>query len=332
MNYEEFNDSNLKKIISQFGYPKKIKILYISTYKPDYTRTESLLELFQRNKINCKIVLTGKSKWRHLKAVLALLKHQKRYDLIFVGFRGQEILPFIRLFTKKPIMFDAFISVYDTLCFDRKIFRPNSLIGKFLRWYDTYLCKISSQVLVDTKAHANYFRKEFGAKNVDWLYVGCNKKLFRPIKIKKDKDKFIVFWYGTANPLQGIDTMLKAAKILEKNNEVHLRMVGPVRKKYARLINRLNLKNVEFIDYIPYKQLPIEIAKADVCLGGHFSSISKAQRVIAGKVFQFLACGKQIILSDNPANRELFNDERLVSFVKQNNENALANKIMEILK
>ena len=59
------------------------------------------------------------------------------------------------------IIFDAFISVYDTLCFDRKKFRSNSIIGKFLKWYDSYLCNISDIVLVDTKTHKKYFEKEF---------------------------------------------------------------------------------------------------------------------------------------------------------------------------
>jgi glycosyltransferase involved in cell wall biosynthesis len=327
--YEKFNKKNLMKILSKFKDPKKIKILYISTYFPNYTRSETILNLFDKLKIKYKPLLVGKS--NYLKAIYNLIKHQKNYDLVFVAFRGHEILPFIKLFTRKPIIFDAFISVYDTLCFDRKKIKPNSLFGRLLKRYDKYLCKRSDIVLVDTKTHSEYFKKEFNCKNIDYLYVGCNKKLFMPLKIKEKSKKFTVFWYGSSNPLQGAKVILKTAKKLESKKNVIFKLVGPLRKKYPKLIKKLNLKNVEFIDYIGYKSLPNEINKSDLCLGGHFSKINKAKRVIAGKTFQFLTCNKPTIVGDCKSNRELFDENtKNVYFVKMNNSNYLAKKILEV--
>jgi glycosyltransferase involved in cell wall biosynthesis len=100
---------------------------------------------------------------------------------------------------------------------------------------------------------------------------------------------------------------------------------------YTEIIKKLNLKNVEFVDYVPYQNLPGEINKSDICLGGHFSDIEKAKRVIPGKVFQFLACKKITILGDNPANREIFKESRLTKFVEMNDARALADKILEML-
>ena len=329
LDYKKFNDANLIKILSEFGNPHKIKILYLSTYNSDYTRTETLLSLFKKNNIDYKAILTEKLRFKYFKIISELIKNQKDYDVIFVAFRGQETLPFIKIFSKKPIIFDAFISVYDTLCFDRRKFNPNSATGKFFKWYDSYLCKISNTVLVDTKTHKDYFKREFNAKNIDYLYLGCNEKLFKPLKIKKRSSKFVVFWYGQANPLQGVDIILNAAKILEDKN-IQFRIVGPVRKKYSKLINNLNLKNVEFIDYIPYNQLPLEINKSNVCLGGHFGNRNKSRRVIAGKTFQFLSCGKPTIIGDNPANREIFKESSNLRFVKMNESEDLARKILEM--
>jgi len=327
--YNQFNQENFSKILSRFGNPKELRILYISTYRPAYTRTETLLELMEKCQINVTKILAGGSRSRYIKAVYNLIKCQKHCDLVFVAFRGHEILPLIKLLTRKPIIFDAFLSVYDTLCFDRKVFEPQSVIGKFLKWYDKFLCKISSVVLVDTKAHKDYFEKEFEADNVDYIYVGCNRELFKPIKIEKDKSEFVVFWYGYANPLQGVDIILNSAKLLE-NKGILLRLAGPIREKYSQLITELQLKNVEFVNFISYEKLPVEISKSDVCLGGHFSGRDKAKRVIAGKTFQFLACAKPTIVGDNPANKELFKDQGLVKFVKANSPGDLAKKILEI--
>jgi len=333
LDYNKFNQKNLNKILSKFGNPKKLRILYISTYKPNYTRTDSVLELFKKNKIKFKSVLTGKSKLKYFKAIYNLIKYQKDYDVIFVGFRGQEILPLIKLFSKKPIIFDSFVSIYDTLCFDRKILKPESFIGHLLKSYEIFLCKISKIVLVDTKTHKDYFEKEFNTKNIDYLYVGCNEKIFRPIKIKKRKSEKIVFWYGTKGPLklQGAEIILKAAKLCEKNKKIKFVLVGPIKQKYQALIKELKISNIKFIDWIPYDKLPKEINKSDLCLGGHFSNINKAKRVIPGKVFQFLACNKPIIIGDNPANKELFKSNKLIYFVKMNDEKALANKILGLL-
>ncbi len=327
--YDQFNQENLFKIVSKFGNPKKLRILYISTYIPNYTRTETFLELIKKSEITVTKILVGNSKLKCLRAIYNLIKYRKTYDLVFVAFRGHEILPFIKLFTRKPIIFDFFVSVYDTLCLDRQIFKPESLIGKFLKWYDKFLCRISNIVLVDTETHKNYFEKEFRANNVDYIYVGCNKDLFKPMEVEKDRYKFLVLWYGYANPLQGADVILRSAKLLE-NRGIFFRLVGPVRDKYPQLIMDLQPKNVEFVDFISYEKLPVEINKSDVCLGGHFSDRGKATRVIAGKTFQFIACGKPTIVGDNPANRELFEDNQLVKFVKMNDPHDLANKILEV--
>lgn len=328
--YKNFNRQNLIKILDKFGNPKKLKILFLSTYKSNYTRTETLRELFDSLNIKVEYALFGESKLKYIKVINYLIKNQNKFDIIFLSFRGQEIFPLIKFFSNKPIIFDAFVSMYDTLCFDRKTFSPYSFIGRLIRRIERWEIDNSSIVLVDTKAYKQYFEKEFKSKNIDYLYLGCNEKLFKPIKVKRDNKQRVIFWYGLANPLQGVDIILKSAKLLENNQNIMFRLVGPIKKKYSNLIK--NLKNVEIIDYIPYKKLPIEINKADICFGGHFSDIEKGKRVIAGKTFQFLACEKPTIIGENPANREIFKDKGLVHYVKMNDEKELAKKILEILR
>ena len=54
--------------------------------------------------------------------------------------------------------------------------------------------------------------------NIDYLYVGCNNQLFKKKEVK-NKNKFVVFYYGYANPLQGVEIILKSAKLLEDKND-----------------------------------------------------------------------------------------------------------------
>ena len=330
MDYQKFNDKQIIEDLSRFGDPAKIKVLYVSTYIPNYIRTETILDIFRRNKIKFETIFTKDEKFRYLAAVFKTVSRLREFDVIFLAFRSQEVFPFFRLITRKPIIFDAFVSVYDTMCFDRKTFEPDSLPGKFFKQYDTYLCRQADLVLVDTKTHCQYFKKEFNAENVSYYYLECNNGLFRPIDSKENRDNFVVFWYGKGWPCQGADVILKAAEILKHETGIVFRLVGPIKEKYRNLVSQLDCRNIEFIEYLPYKRLPFEIAEADVCLGGHFSNIFKAKRVIAGKTFQFLACKKKIILGDNSANRELFSETSSINFVKMDSQQELAKKILEI--
>lgn len=334
LDYEEINDLNFRRIISRFGRLKKIRICYLSVYSPQYARTEYIENLIKRNKIRA-IFIYEHGLAKYLKAIFKLIKLRKEYDIVLLSFRSHEILPLVKTFSKKPIIFDALISIYDTLCFDRNFFKSESLVGKGLKKLETFILKIPDFILVDTKTHMKYFCEEFNISpsKISFLYVGCSKKNFKPMRRADSKsNKFNVLWYGEALPVQGVDIILKAAKILEEKTGIVFTIIGPVRKKYSNLISRLGLKGVKFIDRVPYKELPSIISSADLCLGGHFSDLPKAKRVIAIKAFECIACGKPIILGDNAANRELFSKEKKIFLCRIANEQSLANAINTMKK
>ncbi|MDD2702831.1 MAG: glycosyltransferase [Candidatus Omnitrophica bacterium] len=332
MNNISFNDRQILRILSRYGDSRKLRVLYVSCYgAPDYVRTESIISILKRNSIQFRFVSGGTTKFRHVIMLARMLFSLGSSDVVLIAFRGHEIVPFCRLFTRKPIVFDVFVSMYDTVCFDRKIVPPQSWAGRMLKWYDTFLCRLADEVLVDTRAHADYFKEEFGTGNVSYLYLEC-PEMFRPMPSVKSREQFVVFWYGNCWPLQGVDVILRAAEILKNEPDIVFRLVGPVRKKYTKLISVIDCRSVEFVEYVQYASLPGEIAKADVCLGGHFSAIPKARRVIAGKTFQFIACGKKTIVGENPANRELFSDMPGVYFTAMNSAEELAGTILNIKK
>ena len=80
----------------------------------------------------------------------------------------------------------------------------------------------------------------------------------------------------------------------------------------------------------PLKKLPEIIAEADICLGGHFSDIDKAKRVISGKTFQFIAMKKPTIIGDNLATRELFTHKENIYMCEMANEQSLTSAILEL--
>ena len=92
------------------------------------------------------------------------------------------------------------------------------------------------------------------------------------------------------------------------------------------------MKNIEFIPWLPYEELPAVIHQADILLGV-FGSSAKAGRVIPNKVYQSLACGKPLVTRTAPAYPDSFdhNDNLGIGWVAPDNPQQLADKIAELL-
>ncbi len=309
----DYNKILLIQNLEKIQLDKKSKLLSFSIYNSKYTRTESIHALFDELDISYQIINYYPKSYplRYFLSLFKLIKEIKNCDAIYVHFRWFEILPFIWIIAKifrKKIIFDHFISIWDTICFDRQKVKPYGVLWNILKSYDKLLIEMSDLIILDTNTHLNFFIKELWLPMKKWWYVhvGCNEKLFKPLQVPKH-DKFTVFWYGNVQPIQGVKFILDIAKSLEWDPDIRFELVWPIRRK-------LNIKanyheNITFIDWLDYKKLPIHINKSHVCIWWHFSKIWKAQRVIAWKSFQFISCWIPTILADNQANREVFNEK-----------------------
>jgi glycosyltransferase involved in cell wall biosynthesis len=312
-----------------------MKVLYISGRDPAYPRNSIFIKALKVKGMEL-IECTSSARNYPLRFTSSLLQFltKRDYDLVFVGFFGQPFIPVIKLFTRKPIVLDAFISGYDTMCHDRKRFRPGSVAGKLLHWLDKRACELADLVICDTNAHIDYFLKEFSIdrRKLARVFVGAEDDIFFPRGNGNGKKDFSVLYYGTYLPLHGTEYVVRAAKLLEEHREIKFKIIGKGIMKDAvdMEVARLGIDNIEFVEWVPYLKLPEEIAQADLCLAGHFSEEDKARRVIANKTFQMMAVGKPVVLGDNPANRELFKHKVDAYFIGLADEDALAGAILEL--
>jgi glycosyltransferase involved in cell wall biosynthesis len=311
---------------------KNKRVLFITTKNTDYIRNIQEINIIKKNASSYKIIGSpNKSYIIRLISVYFSLIFTKAsdYDVIFIGFAPQLIIPlFGHKFSNTFIIEDFFISMYDTLCFDRKKFTPNGFIGGFLHKIDENTLKKANIIICDTNVHGDYFADEFNADrtHIHTLYLKADTQIYHPMNISKPskyKNQYIVCYFGNVLPLQGIDVILKAFKLLQNNPQIMLICIGPVKSK-------IQLKNIEYIDWLPQKKLAKYIAFSDLCLAGHFNSnIEKAKRTIPGKAYIYRAMEKPMILGDNPANHELFSESEMITFVEMGNPKALANAILD---
>ena len=132
------------------------RILYLATKNSDYIRVSQEIDMAKELGKSVEVIAFPDKKYltRILKVYAKLLATDiKQYDVVIVGFMAQMILPvFMWKLRKKVIITDFFISIYDTLVFDRKKFP--------IIWHDM---------------NEEEFYKNYGIKGM--LYCHSNGKL-----------------------------------------------------------------------------------------------------------------------------------------------------------
>ncbi|RHP34980.1 glycosyltransferase [Lachnotalea sp. AF33-28] len=320
-------------------YIKGKRILFITTKNIDYIRNQQEIKILRAMAGNVQIVYS-KCKSYPLRLfviyIRLLFMSLKAVDTIFIGFSPQLILPvFFWKMSNKTIIIDFFISVFDTLVNDRKTFKDNSIMARFCHWLDDRTLSKSKLVIADTEAHGKYFIDEFGLARsiIKVLYLEADTGLYYPRKIKKPQElegKFVVMYFGSVLPLQGLEVVLQSADILKEISNIQFIIVGPLKKCSYKPVSN----NMLCIPWLSQDKLAETIAMADLCLAGHFNgSIQKAKRTIPGKAYIYEAMHKPMILGDNKANHERYSEKQEgIYFVEMGSAEKLADLIKKIFE
>lgn len=281
-------------------------VCYFGSYDPKYARNRIIKKGLIVNKIQVfEVTSSGLLPTRYLNLTLQFLKHKNQVNSIIVGFPGHYDVPLAyvlgKIFSKK-VIYDIFASTYETYVLDRKVVRKNSFRSKFFYSLDWLGLKLADHVVIDTLAHGKFYSKLYGLNPTKQIliYVGSDADYFYPRKVKEETD---VLFYGSYQPLQGVDVIIKAASTLPK---IKFKMIGEgqTKKSIEGLARKLNLKNVRFVNWLSIEELAQEIAKAKITLG-IFGNTQKANVVIPNKVYDYLASKKCVITKDTEAVREV---------------------------
>lgn len=233
-----------------------------------------------------------------------------RPDIVIVPYPGHFDMPIIAPLCRVrriPVIFDIFISLYDTIVVDRQLASRVSPIGIVTRVIDRLACRLADLTLADTPPHADYFATLSGVSRDRFriVWLGAQEDLFHPRPtVQPDSNR--VLFHGTFIPLQGLETIVRAAKKLEADG-IRVSVVGDgqERETVDRLVSELNVQNLDQMGMLPIEQVPEEIARAGVCLG-IFGTTGKANRVVPNKLYECLAVGRPVVTADTAAVRSAF--------------------------
>ena len=251
-----------------------------------------------------------------------LSRRPRGFEAFLVGYPGHLDLPAARRAAQGgPVVFNPLVSLADTLVGDRRRFRPGSLAARALEAIDRRALRSADLVVADTSAHAHFLANLADLPVVEVCFVGAEERLFQPGW--QPPQRFIALFVGKLIPLQGVETILAAARLAP---DIPFRIVGS--GQLDPLLSDLP-ENAEHIPWVPYAALPSELQRAG-CALGIFGTTAKAQRVIPNKAFQALASGTPLVTADTPGARELLTDGESALLVPPGDARALADAVRRL--
>lgn len=313
-----------------------MKVCIFGNYDPDYPRNRVLISGLKKNGVEVVECRTRKTGWgkffqlyrRHRRAV-------GNYDVMLVAFSGYSVLWFARLLTFKPLIFDAFVSLYLTNVEDRKNCGEQSLRARYYSFLDWFSCKVADRVLLDTHAQIDYFVRRYRLPPEKFfrLFVGADDKIYFPtVHSSPSTTHFLIHWHGHIVPFHGLSVVLATAKLLASQNDIRFRVVTRFNSRYQEpkaKVGEWGITNIEFVPEQAPEKLAALMNEADVCLG-IFGNNPKAHLVIPNKIFEAVACAKPVITAGHEVVLELFTNSQNIVFVPPEDPKVLASAILRL--
>jgi glycosyltransferase involved in cell wall biosynthesis len=285
-----------------------ISVCYIlSYYSPQYIRTTTLVQALQNihnvNLFQARNTSRGFVRYFQTLAKLIAIRIKFNPQYYILGFRGYELFWPVRMITfGKTLIFDHMMSPYDSLINEKKTIKADSVIGRFIYYYEKIVLQFSDKIITDTALHKYFFQETFGIdhEKIMSIPVGADELLG---EIKNNinpynNQRFNILFYGSFLPLHGVNIILQSALEL-RNLPIQFTLIGGNRidlTEFNQFIKQHDLKNITHIKWVDFQDLSSYIQFADVGLGGPFGNTGQAKRVITGKTYQFLAMKKPVII------------------------------------
>jgi glycosyltransferase involved in cell wall biosynthesis len=278
-----------------------VKALYFGTYDREHPRNVNAIAAMREAGIDvdersASVHGTGvRGAASVLAAETRLLRPRGHdFDLVIVGYPGHFDVPQARrLARRKPLVFDAVLSLEDELVVMRRRFRPRSTAATVLRAVDLRALRLPDLVVCGTDAEARHLQS-LGASRVASVFLGADEELFRHPWSPVYPFSAVHFASGIAGD-ESAEIVREASQLTDVPTGVSVRgEVAP-------------------------EDLGIALAHAGIVLGGFRES-----RAIPPAVFDALATGAPVVTAGTDAVRELLVDGESAMLVRPNDPPAVA--------
>jgi glycosyltransferase involved in cell wall biosynthesis len=222
-----------------------------------------------------------------------------------------------------------------------QIFRSKLKIPLLAKIIESIALRLSDHVMVVVEeSRERLLRKGIRSQNVSIVSNTPELNLFEENihRYRKEifqNNKINLLYIGYLTKLRGLDTVIKALpKILKEEGKIKLNIIGdgidlPKLKGLAKEIGVQEY--VDFKGWIDFKYIPYIISKSDIGVIPHHSN-EHTNTTIPNKIFDFMACGKPVIVSNaRPLKRIVEKTGCGITFQAENIDD-FSNKLICLIK
>ena len=221
----------------------------------------------------------------------------------------------ISILKRVPLVFEVRDLWPESLTLDANS-RFNRMVRKVLSKISNLLYRRSRHIVVVTPAFKKYLIEHYNVapEKISIVMNGVDPDVFTPngetdsvVKEFQLDGRFVVSFIGILGNAHGLSTVAyAAARLQETQPQVLLLLVGEGADKsnVQALVREMGLKNLRVIGQQPRSKIPALIRASSACM----VLLKKSEvfkTVIPSKVFEFMACGRPVILGAEGQAREL---------------------------
>ncbi|OGN04101.1 MAG: hypothetical protein A2831_02200 [Candidatus Yanofskybacteria bacterium RIFCSPHIGHO2_01_FULL_44_17] len=311
-----------------------MKILYLNITKGVPPRDAVYLDGFRKNGLEIQEYRDNspglKKFWNIYKYHR---KHTDTHDILFVGYSAHILAPFLRLISRRPIIFNALGPLYDGKIIGRTQAAKFSLLALYCWLADFLAFNSASLSLIENQTLINYVSRKFlvNKKRLLLAWTGVNENDFFYDPSIQKLPQFTILFRGDLTKDSGVEYLIEAAKILA-NTDIKFRLLarGGLASKIESILKTFDSKNVEWIkERLDIADLRKKMQETHLSIGW-LSGRLRAPTSIPHKTFESLALKLPFLHARLPAMLELLEENKTGFYCKSDDVQDLVDKILEL--
>ncbi len=223
------------------------------------------------------------------------------------------------------------------------VLKANGMLTKLLFLIEKWACKLATRINVLTPAFRDDLvrRGLAPAEKIFFVPNGVDPDEFRPgpraNAFREEAgwgDKFVVMYAGAHGRANALMQLVDTAERLREHSDILIASVGngPERQHLIDVCKTRGLTNIQFVGAQPKTRMPEVINACDVACAV-LQNNPTFRTVYPNKVFDYMACGKPVLLAIDGVARDMVCSEAKGGiFVEPENPEAIAQGILQLYR
>ena len=271
------------------------RVLFWGRFDPGYSRNRVYAALFRELGWEVDYFFVKLfPRFGDVEAAVRGLGRRPKPDLVWVPVcRQRDILAACRWAHKRgvKVLFDPMISAWDKKVLEQRKWKADEPRARRLLARETEMMHAPDMVTWDTSCHLDFCARTFNVprEKMRVLLTGTDETVFKANdeggKAKGEafnlqSSPFTVLYHGAYLPLHGTEYIVEAARMTQ-DEDIRWDFLGWGAYKAETEAKAVGIRNIRFLDKVPYVEVPKVIRAHDVVLGV--------------KVYECMACARPTI-------------------------------------